>query len=322
MNTQSPRLALAFAGLTLLTQPAAQTPPAFVSARLLAHGDVGLGLATTAGQAYRIDTSPDLDDWTALVTLRGAGTVEHVDSTLPRPEARYYRAEQLADAGALTGDHLATSQGDAVIHPLNHATFVMQWNGLTVHVDPVAAAGPFNAFPKADLILVTHGHGDHLDATVLNTLRQAGTVIVAPPSVQSGLSATLKGQTIALANGGSTNVLGLTVEAVPAYNANHPKGNGNGYVVTLGGRRLYISGDTGDTSEMRALRDIDVAFVCMNVPYTMTVSQAVEAVRAFRPRVVYPYHYRNQNGTYADVETFKREVAADPGTEVRLRKWY
>ena len=109
---------------------------------------------------------------------------------------------------------------------------------------------------------------------------------------------------------------------MPAYNANHPKGSGNGYLVTLGGKRLYVSGDTGDIAEMRALADIDVAFVCMNVPYTMTVAQAVSAVREFQPRIVYPYHYRNQGNALSDVDSFKRQVGTDLGIEVRLRKWY
>lgn len=293
-----------------------------MSTQVLAHGEVALRLATTAGQTYRLETSRNLGDWAALVTFRGAPTVEQVDSTLPRDAARFYRARQLDDPAAFTGDHLATTNGDAILRPLNHASLVLQWNGLTIYVDPVAAAGPFTASPKADLILVTHGHGDHLDAGSLNGLRKTETVILAPTAVQGTFSATLKALTMRLDNGGQTNVLGLTVEAVPAYNGNHPRGSGNGYVLNLGGRRVYLSGDTGPMVELQALTDIDVAFVCMNVPYTLTVAQAVGAVRAFRPRVVYPYHYRNADGTFADLNEFKRQVAADPGAEVRLRPWY
>lgn len=300
----------------------AQTPPQFTATQVLTNGEVALRLAATAGQTYRLETSGNLDDWAALVTFGGAPTVEHVDSTTPRRDARFYRARQLDDPATFTGDHLATTQGDAVIRPLNHASLVVQWNGLTIYVDPVAAAGPFTASPKADLILITHGHGDHLDAGSLNTLRKAETILLAPTAVQGTLSATLKPLTVRLDNGGETNLLGLTVEAVPAYNGNHPKGAGNGYLVTLGGKRLYVSGDTGPIVELQGLADLDVAFVCMNVPYTMTVAQAVSAVRGFRPRVIYPYHYRNADGTFADLNEFKRQVAADPGIEVRLRKWY
>lgn len=316
------RLRAALALFAFAGSLAAQSPPQFSSIQVQPDGEVSLRLAAAAGQTYRIEVSPNLGDWSALTTVRGAASVEHVDSATPYLGARYYRAQQLADPAAFIGDHLSTSAGDAVIRPLNHASFVLQWNGLTIYGDPVSAAGPFPALPKADLILITHGHSDHLDAGALNTLRQTGTQIIAPTAVKSGLSASLKALTVPLDNGQQTTLLGLSIEAVPAYNANHPKGAGNGYVVTLGGKRLYVSGDTGDIAEMRALTDIDVAFVCMNVPYTMTLAQAVNAVRAFRPRIVYPYHYRNQDNTQADVIGFKRRVGADLGIEVRLRKWY
>jgi L-ascorbate metabolism protein UlaG (beta-lactamase superfamily) len=123
-----------------------------------------------------------------------------------------------------------------------------------------------------------------------------------------------------LTNGAAAELLGLKVEAVPAYNRTstfHPKGVGNGYVVTIGGKRLYVSGDTEDVPEIRALRDIDVAVVCMNLPYTMTVAQAASAVRELRPAVVYPYHSQG-----SDLNQFKRLAGADLGIEVRLRKWY
>ena len=109
---------------------------------------------------------------------------------------------------------------------------------------------------------------------------------------------------------------------MPAYNSNHPLGTGNGYVLTIGGKRIYMSGDTGDITEMRLLPNIDVAFVCMNVPFTMNITNAASAVRDFRPKVIYPYHYKNQDGTFADLNEFKRRVAQDLGIEVRLRKWY
>ena len=136
------------------------------------------------------------------------------------------------------------------------------------------------------------------------------------------MSAALRAVTAVLTNSATTNVLGLTIEAVPAYNGNHPRGTGNGYVLTIGGNRIYMTGDTGDIPEMHTLPDIDVAFVCVNVPFTMTVSDATNAVRAFRPGVVYPYHYRNQDGTLNNANSFKQRFGTDLGIEVRLRKWY
>ena len=142
------------------------------------------------------------------------------------------------------------------------------------------------------------------------------------------LVAALKTNTIALTNGASTNLPGLLIEAVPSYNTTpanlsyHPKGVGNGYILTIGGKRLYISGDSEDIPEMRTLQRIDVAFLNMNQPYTMSLSQAVSAVRAFHPGVVYPDHFRNMDNTFTDLNSFKQQVLTNPAVEVRLRKWY
>ena len=138
----------------------------------------------------------------------------------------------------------------------------------------------------------------------------------------NSLSATLKNLTTVLANGASTTVSGLTIEAVPAYNANHPVGVGNGYVVTFGGRRFYFSGDTGDVAEIRALSGIDAAFLCMNVPFTMTVAQAASTTRDMKPAVVYPYHYRNQDSTLSNLVSYRQLVGTDLNIEVRTRAWY
>jgi L-ascorbate metabolism protein UlaG (beta-lactamase superfamily) len=136
------------------------------------------------------------------------------------------------------------------------------------------------------------------------------------------MTTTLKGLTTIMTNGASTSAMGVTIDAIPAYNANHPLGTGNGYILTIGDKRIYMSGDTGNIAEMRALTNIDVAFVCMNVPFTMSVDQAVIAVRAFQPKVIYPYHFRNQDGTFANLDTFKQMVGHDLGIEVRARTWY
>lgn len=226
-------------------------------------------------------------------------------------------------AGKLEGDRVPSADGDIVIHPINHATLALGWKDKTIYVDPVGGAGRFEGLPKPDLILVTDIHGDHLNAETLEAVAGDTTVIVAPAAVAEKLTAKLRTRTTVLANGEKKDVAGAGIEAVPMYNLTasrlqyHNKGRGNGYVVSLAGKRLYFSGDTEDIPEMRALKNIDVAFVCMNLPYTMTVEQAADAVRAFKPRIVYPYHYRG-----SDTEKFKSLVGADAGIEVRLRDWY
>ena len=235
-----------------------------------------------------------------------------------------------AEEKGLSGDQIATDNGPLVIHPIHHATFLMQWNGKTMYVDPVGGAKPFADLPKPDLVLVTHLHFDHFDPKTLEAILPAGsrTVIVAPKTVAEKMPETLRGMVRILTNGEKTEAAGIAVEAVPAYNTTpgkekfHPKGRDNGYVLTLGGKRVYIAGDTEDTPEMRALRGIDVAFLPMNLPYTMSVDKAADAIRAFKPKIVYPYHYRSHDGTKADFEQLKKLVGADGGVEIRVRDWY
>lgn len=235
-----------------------------------------------------------------------------------------------AQAEGLSGDRIATQRGDLIIHPINHATFVMQWDGKTVYVDPVGGGKPFAGLPKPDLVLVTHMHGDHFDPKTLEAVVPAGgrTVIVAPKKVAEKMPEGLKGMVRILANGEKAEVQGIAIEVVPAYNTTpgkekfHPKGRDNGYVLAIGGKRVYIAGDTEDTSEMRALKAIDIAFLPMNLPYTMTVGQAAEAIKQFRPKVIYPYHYRSQDGTKADFGQLKMLVGSDSGVDIRVREWY
>jgi L-ascorbate metabolism protein UlaG (beta-lactamase superfamily) len=225
----------------------------------------------------------------------------------------------------VTGDRLATDDGDVTIQPINHATLVLGWKDRVIYVDPVGGESPFQGLPRADLVLVAHNHGDHCHSATIEVVRKPNSILIAPEAVCRSLPAALKSLAIALTNGASTNVLGLKVEAVPAYNLTasfHPKGAGNGYVLTIGGRRLYIAGDTEDIPEMRTLKNIDVAFLPMNLPFTMSVDKAASAVLEFRPKIVYPYHFRNRDGTPTDLESFKRQVAREPSIEVRLRKWY
>jgi L-ascorbate metabolism protein UlaG (beta-lactamase superfamily) len=227
----------------------------------------------------------------------------------------------LAAASTHAAEKIPAQNGDIQIHPINHATFVLHWNGKTIFVDPVG--GPQKFTGKPDLILVTDIHGDHLNADTLKGVTADKTKIIAPAAVAEQLPAELKSKTDILANGQKKDIDGISIEAVPMYNLTperqkfHAKGRGNGYVLTLGGKRIYISGDTEDIPEMRGLKNIDVTFLCMNLPYTMTVEQAASAVKEFKPKIVYPYHYRG-----SDTEKFKQLVGADSGVEVRLLDWY
>jgi L-ascorbate metabolism protein UlaG (beta-lactamase superfamily) len=212
----------------------------------------------------------------------------------------------------------STSAGTLKITPIQHASLMIQAGGKVLYLDP--AQGSFDGMPQADYILITDIHGDHMAPEIMNKLKKAGTEIVAPQAVSekvSGASVIAYGQTKKLGP--------FTVESVPAYNLTrgpaagklfHDKGRGCGYIVTYGGKRFYFSGDTEATPEMKALKNIDVAFVCMNLPYTMTPEEAADAVRAFHPKVVYPYHYKG-----SDTAAFKKALDGT-GIDVRLIDWY
>ena len=227
----------------------------------------------------------------------------------------------------LTKDTITTDDGEITINPINHATFVMTLDARVIYVDPVGGAEVFGDLKPPDLILVTHIHGDHTSAETITTISTDTTLVLAPTTVVQMLGEGVPGQLIILANGETFERDGIRIEAIPAYNLTeerqrfHPQGRDNGYVVTLGGKRIYIAGDTEDIPEMRALKDIDAAFVCMNLPYTMNVEQAADAVLEFAPKIVYPYHYRGKDGM-SDLNEFTKRVSANPDIEVRLLKWY
>ena len=212
-----------------------------------------------------------------------------------------------------------TSSGEVRITPLNHASTLIEAGGKFIYLDP-AKPVDFSGKPKADLILITDIHGDHMDPDSIKAISKTGTEILAPPAVVQTVTT---GKPIA--NGESKTWQGWTVEAIPAYNLKrgpepgklfHDKGRGNGYVLSYGGKRFYFSGDTEGVPEMRALRNIDVAFVCMNLPYTMPPEEAAEAVKAFHPKVVIPYHFRG-----SDLKVFQKGLEGS-GIEVRVLDWY
>ena len=224
-------------------------------------------------------------------------------------------------------DHIATDAGPLAIHAVEHATFVMSWSGKTIAVDPVGGAPAFTDYPNADLILITDIHGDHLSVETVAALSGPLTTIVGPAAVAEKFPDADRARISVLGNGESMEWEDVVVEAVAMYNITagrekfHVKGRGNGYLLKVGGKKIYIAGDTEDIPEMRALEDIDAAFVCMNLPYTMEVEAAADAVLDFRPKIVYPYHYRGKGGM-SDLEAFSAIVAKDPDIEVRQLEWY
>jgi L-ascorbate metabolism protein UlaG (beta-lactamase superfamily) len=235
-----------------------------------------------------------------------------------------------ASAQRISPDTIALSKGSLIIQPINHASMVLTAEGKTIYVDPVGGAAKYQGLAAPDIIVVTDIHGDHFDPATLGDLVKAGVVLVVPEAVAVKLGSFPKGgNVVVLHNGGQANEGGIRIDAIPMYNLpasatdpRHPVGRGNGYVLSVGGKKIYISGDTQGIPEMRALTGIDIAFVCMNLPYTMDVNEAADAVLAFKPRIVYPYHYRGQGG-FSDVAAFKSKVeAGNKQIEVRLRNWY
>lgn len=222
-------------------------------------------------------------------------------------------------------DQIPAKNGDITVQPIRHGSVVLNWNGTTIYVDPVQNKEAFQGIDSPDIILITDIHGDHLNMEAINALNTEGTTFVVPQAVADRLSESeYMNQLVILENGKSTEQKGIPIRAIPMYNlpqaedSRHPKGRGNGYILTLGGKYVYLSGDTEGIPEMRSLTDIDVAFVCMNLPYTMDVNQAADAVLDFEPDIVYPYHYRGQ-----DTQKFKELVnAKNKNIDVRLKNWY
>lgn len=225
-------------------------------------------------------------------------------------------------------DEIKADKGPITIQPILHASMVITWNNKTIYVDPYDDEKAFKGLPAPDYILITDIHPDHLDIKTLNKLETGKAQFIVPMAVAEKLPDTFKSKALVLNNGQNINENGVSITAIAMYNlpedkeAMHVKGRGNGYIIKLGGKTLYISGDTEDITEMRILKNIDVAFVCMNLPYTMDIHQASSAVLEFKPAIVYPYHYRNKEGM-SDTEAFKKLVnAGNKDIDVRLRDWY
>lgn len=213
--------------------------------------------------------------------------------------------------------------------PVFHAAVVLEYDGKTIYVDPYDKPAKFAGFPAPDVVAITHTHPDHFNTEVLGSLDLTNATLIGPAAVTEKAADMGFAKIVTLANGESTAMGDISVKAIGAYNlppaedAFHPPGKFNGYVIGLGGERYYFSGDTEDVDEMRALTDIDYAFVCMNLPYTMEMDAAADAVLEFKPRVVYPYHYRNKDGSFMDTEKFAEMVrAGDKSIEVRTEDWY
>jgi len=218
------------------------------------------------------------------------------------------------------------------VTPISHGTLVLQHGDMTIYVDPVGDKSAFEGLPAPNVILVTDIHGDHHSNETLEAVSNEATKIVVPIAVSEKLSDSLKSNQSILSNfqskGFTVGNTSIEVEGIPMYNLReeakqfHTKDRGNGYVVTMDGYRIYISGDTEDIPEMRQLKDIDMAFVCMNLPWTMPVNSAASAVLEFKPKVVYPYHYRGTDGL-SDVSKFKELVLnGSDDITVRLENWY
>jgi L-ascorbate metabolism protein UlaG (beta-lactamase superfamily) len=300
----------------------------FTDIHRLTNGQIVLKFVAPTGVNYRVDATTNFHTtntlpWTPLVNTQSVGFNQFTDTAAAPHSARFYRAS----SNILTGDALFTTNGEVVIHPLYHASLVMSWNGRIIYSDPDDDANyesRYTGLPQGDLILITHEHGDHYVPAKLTALRKAGGVVIVPQKVYNRPDfAGYRPNAIPLQYGQTTTVQGITVLAVPGYdNSNHAYTNNNCYVLTIGGKRIFISGDTADVSDIRTLTGIDVAFLCMNRQFTMNWLSATNVIRSMRPKVVYPYHYREGNGAQTNAALFNAAMSNVLDIEVRLRNWY
>ncbi len=223
-----------------------------------------------------------------------------------------------------SADIYKTNKGDLSVHPINHGTVAFNFDGKTVFVDPYGGADKFSEFNSPDIILITDIHGDHLNPETISGLDTQNTTFVVPQAVADRMDESMKEQLVVIGNQESTTQMGMKITGVAMYNlpddesSRHKKGRGNGYIIQFGDKKVYLSGDTEDIPEMRNLENIDIAFVCMNLPYTMDIYQATSAVIEFSPVVMYPYHHRGQG-----IQRFKELLSVgNPEVDVVLKDWY
>jgi L-ascorbate metabolism protein UlaG (beta-lactamase superfamily) len=228
----------------------------------------------------------------------------------------------------MAAETIPATGGNIELTPMAHAHVQVEFGGKVIHIDP-SNQGNLAAAKPADLVLITDIHQDHMDPLSIDRVRKATTIYVAPPA----LADKFPGSTTVIANGETKTVDGVSIEAVAAYNLTrgpqpgqlyHTKGRGNGYVLTLGGKRVLFTGDTECTPELKAMKGIDVAFVAMNLPFTMTPQEAADCVKAFKPKIVYPYHYREQGTDPADrnATAFVAALKGTAGVEVKRLEFY
>ncbi len=219
----------------------------------------------------------------------------------------------------LESDIIKTALGDIKITFIGHGTLMFDFGGKVIHLDPVGQYADYSKLPKADIILITHEHSDHLDITAIETIRKDTTILIMTEACSAKI-----GGGIVLKNGDRKSVDGLEIDAVPAYNIVHmrsegvpfhKKGSGNGYIIKYSDKKVYIAGDTENIPEMKNLEKIDIAFLPMNLPYTMTPEMVVDAAKAFKPKILYPYHYGD-----TDTSRIASLLKDMPDIEVRIRK--
>jgi len=228
---------------------------------------------------------------------------------------------------AISNDN-STIEEQVKVIPITHGTLVLETNNEVIYIDPTGGSEAFMGQKSPTLVLITDIHGDHLSKSTLEALNLDNVTIVAPKAVTDKIPSILSKTIVTVNNGDSYEHNSINIEAIPMYNLReealkyHSKGRGNGYVLSINDERIYISGDTEDIPEMRNLKNIDKAFVCMNLPWTMKVESAADAVLEFKPKQVYPYHYRGSE-TMSDVNLFKDLVnKKNDAIEVHLLKWY
>lgn len=216
-------------------------------------------------------------------------------------------------------DVTSTSTGDLKITFLGHGTLILTFNEKVIHVDPFSRVSDYSKLPKADLVLITHEHRDHLDLDALAFVRTKETVVILTETCAKQVEGG-----VVMQNGDVHTTMGVSIEAVPAYNIVHkrengepfhPKGIGNGYIMTFGEKRVYVAGDTENIAEMKRLQDIDIAFLPMNLPYTMTPEMVADAAKTIQPKILYPYHFSD-----TDTSKIVELLSEQPGIEVRIRK--